>query len=99
MRIRIQKRAEVTGGLPAVSVHTPGTVQQEGYSLPIDYTIEGRLVYPITVGLPVHVERDTRNGVPCMGEFITSLVVEVTDKSFRTKNSVYDYYYLTPENN
>jgi len=28
------------------------------------------------------------------GEFATSLVVELTDKTFRTRNSVYDFEFL-----
>ncbi len=101
MRVKISKRAEVTGGLPAIAINAyqTGTLQPENYSLPLDYTIEGELVGTIKVGAPVYVLRDIRNGVPYPGEFITTTVTEVTDTTFRTKNSVYEYSFLTPENN
>jgi len=96
MRIRISKRAEVTGGLPArdMADHIPGQVQPAGFSIPVDYTIEGELLRPITVNKCVMIARDTRNGVKMPGEFATSLVVELTDKTFRTRNSVYDFEFL-----
>jgi hypothetical protein len=96
VKIRIQKRAEVTGGLPArdMADHIPGRVQPEGFSIPIDYTIEGDLTETITVGKSVKVIRETRNGVKALGIFHTSPVTEVTDRTFRTLNSVYDFEYL-----
>lgn len=101
MRVRISKRAEVTGGLPAIPFDQYNTVTgtPDGFSIPVDYWIEGELISPITVGRTVNVMRDTRNGVQCLGMFQTSPVVEVTEHSFRTENSVYDYLYLTPEEN
>lgn len=96
MRIRIHKRAEVSGGAPARDRydHVDGHAQPEGFSLPLDYEIEGVLLGALTVGKPVSVLRDNRNGVKALGAFQTSPVTEVTDKTFRTRNSVYDYQYL-----
>lgn len=96
MRIRIQKRAEVSGGAPArlKDDHIDGHAQPEGFSLPLDYEIEGDLIGAIAVGSPVRVNRDTRNGVKTTGVFVTSTVTEVTDTTFRTRNSVYDYKLL-----
>lgn len=97
MRIKISKRAEVTGGFPAADKdkYIPGSDGIEGFSLPVDYWLTGRLLGDIAVGQPVVVYRDTRNGVKADGIFQSSPVVEVTRDSFMTKNSVYDYEYLT----
>jgi hypothetical protein len=97
MRIRIQKRAEVSSGLPANprEAHVDGQTQNENFSLPIDYWVEGELLQGITVGESVVIARETRNGVVAMGMMTTSPVVEVRATSFSTKNSVYDYV-LTP---
>lgn len=96
MRIRISKRLAVQGGLPPRDFedHIPGHVQPAGFSLPIDYTIEGELVGSITVGEPVVVNRDTRNGVKSEGRFQTSTVTQVTKHTFQTQNSVYDFEIL-----
>ena len=96
MRIRIQKRAEVSGGAPARPKidHIDGQEQPVGFSLPLDYEIEGELIGSIVVGSPVAVARDTRNGVKMPGQFITSTVTEVTETSFHTRNSVYNYKFL-----
>lgn len=92
MRVKITKRSEVTGGAPARAAddHIPGHVQPAGYSLPVEYTLEGELVEPITVGKGVKVNRDTRNGVKVPGIFVTTPVIEFTGTTFRTRNSVYD---------
>lgn len=99
MRIRVQKRAEVTGGLPARDAqdHIPGQAQPETFSLPIDYTAEGELLHGIRVGEPVIIARDYRNGIKATGMMQTSPVTEVTENTFKTKNSVYDYFLLTPD--
>jgi hypothetical protein len=97
MRIKIEKVAEVQTGLPAnpKAAHVDGQVQNENFSLPLEYTIEGELVGQIAVGNGVLVARDTRNGVKADGMFTTSVVTEVTEKQFRTRNSVYNYSVLT----
>jgi hypothetical protein len=99
MKVRIQKRSEVTGGLPAAdkTEYIPGTGGVEGKSLPIDYWLTGDMPNPPKVGECVFVLRDTRNGVACPGLFQTTPVTEVTETSFRTKNSVYDYSLLTSD--
>lgn len=99
MRIRIQKRAAVTGGLPArdMADHVPGHAQPETFSLPIDYTAEGEAPNLPTVGQCFFMMRDIRNGVKCFGMLKTTPLIEVTETTFRTKNSVYDYKVLTSE--
>lgn len=93
MRIRIVKRSVAPGGLPAreFADHVPGHIQPAGFSLPVEYTIEGELLQPIVKGEGVRVNRDTRNGVKMPGEFTTSEVTELTLTTFRTKNSVYNF--------
>lgn len=95
-RIKIEKVAEVRTGLPAnpKGAHVDGQLQNENFSLPLEYTIEGALLAEIRVGESVRVLRDKRNGVEVVGSFVTSPVTEVTNKQFRTRNSVYNYELL-----
>ena len=102
MRIRVSKVAEVATGLPAnpKGAHVDGQVQNQNFSLPLEYTIEGNLLRPMKVGEAVWVDRDTRNGVKTPGTFTTSTVTEVTATQFKTRNSVYNYKVLeNPANN
>ena len=96
MRIRIEKVSEVKTGLPAHPrhLHVDGQENDENYSLPLEYTIEGELVGTIMEGNPVVVVRDTRNGVKALGMFNTSTVTKVTKNQFFTQNSVYNYKFL-----
>jgi hypothetical protein len=75
--------------------HVAGQVQPPGFSIPIDYTVEGEAQDLPKVGKSFQMMRDTRNGVRMLGVFVTSPVVEVTETTFRTANSVYDYSLLT----
>lgn len=103
MRIKIEKIAENPTGLPANprSAHVDGQIQNENFSLPFEYTIEGELLsdtaFPI--GTCVHVLRDKRNGMEVLGEFLTSPIVEVTETQFKTRNSVYNYKFLVDVKN
>jgi len=101
MKIRIQKRSEAVGGAPAASndEYIPGSGGVENISLPIDYWLVGELVNPIAEGQSVRVLRESRNGVECPGFFVTSTVTEVTLSTFKTKNSIYDYSFLTNDEN
>ena len=95
-QIYIEKLAEVTGGLPAIKMeeHIAGESQGDNYSIPVEYNLEGSLIYDIEVGKNVIVERIKRNGVEVRGLFTTSRVTEVGDKYFKTQNSVYSYKFL-----
>ena len=95
-QIYIEKLAEVTGGLPAIKMeeHIAGESQGDNYSIPVEYKLEGSLIYDIEVGKNVIVERTKRNGVEVRGVFTTSRVTEVGDKYFKTQNSVYSYKFL-----
>ena len=95
-QIYIEKLAEVTGGLPARSMdeHIMGKPNDNYSSIPIEYNVEGYLLYDIEVGKNVIVERTKRNGVEVRGVFTTSRVTEVGDKYFKTQNSVYQYKFL-----
>jgi hypothetical protein len=94
--IYIEKLAEVEGGLPARSMdeHNMGKPNDRYTSIPIEYNLEGNLIYDIKVGVGVIVERTKRNGVDAYGMFTTSRVTEVGDKYFKTRNSVYSYKFL-----
>ena len=95
-QIYIEKLAEVTGGLPAIKMeeHIAGESQGDNYSIPVEYNLEGSLIYDIEVGKNVIVERTKRNGVEVRGVFTTSRVTDVGDKYFKTQNSVYSYKLL-----
>jgi hypothetical protein len=94
--IYIEKLAQVEGGLPARSMdeHNMGKPNDNNTSIPIEYNLEGNLIYDIKVGVGVIVERTKRNGVDAYGMFTTSRVTEVGDKYFKTQNSVYSYKFL-----
>ncbi len=95
--ICIEKLAEVKGGLPARSMdeHIMGESNNNGESsVPIEYNVEGYLLYEIEVGNNVFIDRTKRNGVDVRGVFTTSRVTEVGDKYFKTQNSVYQYKFL-----
>ena len=95
-KIYIEKLAEVKGGLPARSMdeHIMGKSNDYHTSIPVEYNLEGSLIYDIEVGESVIVERSKRNGVSVYGMFSTSRVTEVGDKYFKTQNSVYSYKFL-----
>ena len=95
-QIYIEKLAEVTGGLPAIKMeeHIAGESQGNNYSIPVEYNLEGSLIYDIEVGKNVIVERTKRNGEEVCGMFTTSRVTEVGASYFKTQNSVYSYKFL-----
>jgi hypothetical protein len=94
--IRIEKVASVDNGLPPQSIenHIAGNFNKEGYSLPISYNLEGKLLSEIKIGSPVIVFRTKRNGIIADGMFQTSAVIEVGKNYFKTANSIYTYKYL-----
>jgi len=96
-QIYIEKLAEVPGGLPARNMdeHIMGEHPTDNYnSIPIEYNLEGYLMYEIAVGKSVFVDRIKRNGVEVRGVFTTSRVTEVGDNYFKTQNSVYSYKFI-----
>ena len=94
--IYIEKLAEVKGGLPARSMedHNMGEPNDCYTSIPIEYNLEGYLLFEIEVGKNVFVDRIKRNGEEVRGMFTTSRVTEVGDKYFKTQYSVYQYKFL-----
>jgi hypothetical protein len=95
-QIYIEKLAEVPGGLPALKMeeHIAGESQGDNYSIPVEYNLEGSLIYDIEVGKNVIVDRTKRNGEEVCGLFTTSRVTDVGDNYFKTRNSVYSYKFL-----
>ena len=95
--IYIEKLSEVEGGLPARSMeeHIIGESNNNGESsIPIEYNVEGYLLYEIQVGKKVFIDRIKRNGEEVRGLLTTSRVTEVGEKYFKTQNSVYSYKFL-----
>jgi len=92
-RVYLEKISTVNGGLPAIEwdKYTPGTAQGDGYSIPIEYNIEGIIYTLPSVGKSFTVLREKRNGVEADGLFQTSTVTEVGETYFKTHNSVYLY--------
>lgn len=66
-----------------------GTHDSTDQSLPVGYYLEGWLLGPLVVGRRVQVLRLARNGVPRLGLFTSSEVVELEPDGFRTRNSLY----------
>ena len=95
-QIYIEKLAEVKGGLPArnMNEHIMGEPNDNNTSIPVEYNLEGSLIYDIEVGKNVIVERTKRNGEEVCGMFTTSRVTEVGNNYFKTKNSLYSYKFL-----
>ena len=95
-QIYIEKLAEVKGGLPArnMNEHIMGEPNDNNTSIPVEYNLEGSLIYDIEVGKNVIVERTKRNGEEVCGMFTTSRVTEVGNNYFKTQNSVYSYKFL-----
>lgn len=94
-KIYIEKIAATKNGKPPIDKkdHIPGQIQWSGYSLPIEYNIEGYVYRDISVGHPVFVQRTKRNGVKYGGVFSSTKVLEINDSEFKTENSVYRYKY------
>lgn len=94
--IYIEKRSVTENGLPAAdkAEYIPGIMPPAGYSLPVEYNIEGFLDGKIEVGKRVLVYRTKRNGIVCSGLFETSTVTKLNKEYFTTKNSVYYYKFL-----
>lgn len=93
VRVYLEKIATIEGGLPPIEwdKYTPGTNQPDGYSLPVEYNIEGIIYALPRVGIGFTVLREKRNGEKADGLFQTSTVTEVGTTYFKTKNSVYLY--------
>ena len=64
-----------------------------GISPPVGYWVTGRLLFPVTIGQPIYIDRDCRNGVKTEGSFGSSSVVSIGHTPDGlvcvTRNSVY----------
>jgi hypothetical protein len=89
--VEVRKTQVVSGGLPAGdwATYNVGSADNPGVSLPVGYLLIGELAKPIRLGEGVEVKRQSRNGVECPGDFISTPVVELGQGFFRTQNSVY----------
>ena len=92
MNVRIRKLAAVEN--PDVQTdrwedHLSGSLDNKG-SIPVEYEIEGAITDIPKVGSILVIARTKRNGVEAPGLMTTSVVTEVTEAGFNTKNSVYE---------
>ena len=89
--VRLSKIASTPNGLPAASLdeYSPGSGGVPGKSMPIEYTVEGYIEWPIQVGTFLEMNRRKRNGVEVEGYFRTSIVRGVGPAHIETDNSVY----------
>ena len=71
-----------------IEEHTPGILNL-GFSLPVEYYVEGTMDDPPVVGKPFTMVRTNRNGIEASGVFATSRVVKITEDGFETMNSIY----------
>lgn len=99
MRVRIKKISAVEGAdCPTVAPGVWKCGQDNGdVSPPVEYEVEGELLWDVAVGRPCLLYRDKRNGVAAYGVFKTSRVTSVTDTGFTTLNSVYEMERLDGE--
>lgn len=73
------------------ATYIPGALNANGQvSPPVDYEVEGNILYPIEIGKPVIMDRQKRNGVVARGIFQTSKVVKIEENLLYTYNSVYE---------
>jgi hypothetical protein len=67
--------------------------ENEGQSPPIDYTVKGKLAWPIEEGNTIHLHRTERNGIQSLGIFVSSKILQIASneraKVVITRNSVY----------
>jgi len=72
------------------TLYIPGALNANGtVSPPVDYEVEGDILYPIEIGKPVIMDRQIRNGVVARGIFQTSKIVKIEENLLYTCNSVY----------
>lgn len=60
-------------------------------SLPVDYEMQGYLLYPVKIGGRIHLYRTQRNGFDSQGYFYSSPIcsVQENDSLVETFNSIY----------
>jgi hypothetical protein len=72
------------------------------FSLPVEYELEGSVVYEPAIGTSMVVARTKRNGVPAIGMFATSTIQDITKYKnitvIETMNSVYWMEEIEDEN-
>lgn len=73
---------------PNMKDYKPGEVHF-GVSLPVGYTMEGRLMRDVKVGNSLFLERHKRNGVEVFGMTETSEILTIQGDLLITQNSVY----------
>ena len=90
---KIKPSADPLFPLQTLEKHAHGELNV-GYTLPVEYYVEGIMDKSPVVGESFTLLRNKRNGVEVSGVFTTSKVVKVTDDGFETLNSIYKVEYL-----
>lgn len=89
--VRVKKVAAVGSPLYPTATpeqYTPGA-ENPGVSPPIEYEVEGHLLFPIEVGQSIFLDRRKRNGEEVRGTFRSSQVQSIDGNKVNTFNSVY----------
>lgn len=62
-------------------------------SVPIYYWVEGVLEADVEIGQPIRILRHSRNGIPILGQLVSSPVIEICPRAkeirIMTANSIY----------
>ncbi len=62
-------------------------------SLPVEYELTGTIIGSLETGKSLVIQRDTRNGIECLGLFYSTTVKNIIEKDnykiIETENSVY----------
>lgn len=67
-----------------------GSEQDEEVSPFVGYWVIGTLERPIEIGKAIRMIRENRNGVECLGLFLSSVVKSIKGNIVETDNSVYE---------
>ncbi len=95
-KVRVTKISASTEPLypmQALNEHMHGQVNS-GFTLPVEYYVEGVMDKAPIVGESFHMLRHSRNNIQSQGVFITSKVIKVNEDGFETLNSIYRLDYL-----
>ena len=86
---KLRELAGVDWGHPGEVPVSSDTESTAGHHLDVGYCIEGWFFDPPCIGRSMVFFRTNRNGVPCLGLFVSSEVTDTSEDEIRTVNSVY----------
>ncbi len=90
------KLAKAPEGVQPATWDTFDPARPQGWVLPVEYWMVGELTSPPLVGEKVRIIRYVRNGVICLGNYVSTRITQVvgdletdSDIIFTTQNSIY----------